>query len=319
MKELLQKANFNDTALKRYVSTLTVNQLNSLSEPCYFPNWQPHYHELLNASGLDDKEVKAFSKRFHAETEAVTTMAKYGKVSQQQIDPGSNLLVVLMYHFLLKKDQQTYSSLMILLLVRQYGNQLHKMFPKKSDNNKPFCKPEVFSYTLDHLNPTHLFVREKTIANAIFHLSTEIRRRFTSGILELDANKISKMIYEAKSRISQSVRSFVEAYYSNNEKGFGTVVQREPEEGEDVYPQELEKENRVAEDVSKKICVFKEIDYKAIDQAKILTIFPATTCVSSKSTIEDSLRPMMSLDTRSCSETANIPLYMAFSDASLKA
>ena len=264
MKDLLQKANFNDVALKRYVSTLTVNELNNLAEPCYFPDWQKHYHELLHATGLDDKDIKAFAKRFYAETESSITMAKYGKVSQLQIDPGSNLLVILMHHFLLKKDQQTYSTLMILYLIRQYGNALHKSFPK-------FCDSEVFSYTLDHLNPTHLFTREKTIANAIFHLATEIRRRFTPAILELDADKISKMIRESRSRITQSIRSFAEAYYEYKEKGLGTVTQKEPIEGEDVYPQELEKGNRVAEDVAKKICVFKEMDYKAIDQAKALT------------------------------------------------
>src|SRR5512133_3222133 len=43
-------------------------------------------------------------------------------------------------------------------------------------------------------------------------------------------------------------------------------------------------------------------------QAKTLTILPATTCVNGKSTIADSLLPMISLETKNPSEIASIPL-----------
>jgi len=262
MQIILQKANFDTVALKKYVSKLTVNELSSLSEPCYYPDWKKHYYELINLTGLTEKDIKDFTKRFYSETESSVTMAKYDKVSQLQIDPGSNLLLILMYYFLHKRDQQTYSTLMVLHLVRQYGNFIRRMLT--------FCKPEVFTYTLDHLNPTHLFAREKTISNALFHLATEMRKRYTEAILQLNSNKISAFLYESRGRIAQSIKSFAEAYYRNDEKGFGIGTQRD-ETGEDVYPQELEKENRVADLVANKICIYKEIDYKAIDQAKSLT------------------------------------------------
>jgi hypothetical protein len=97
-----------------------------------------------------------------------------------------------------------------------------------------------------------------------------MRKRYTEAILQLTSNKISAFLYESTGRIAQSIKSFAEAYYRNDEKGFGIGTQRD-ETGEDVYPQELEKENRVADLVANKICIYKEIDYKAIDQAKSLT------------------------------------------------
>jgi hypothetical protein len=139
------------------------------------------------------------------------------------------------------------------------------IFPK-------FCKPEVFSYTLDHLNPTHLFSREKTISNALFHLSSEMKRRYTKYFIELDAEKISAFLYESRGRIAQSLRSFGEAYYRNQEAGMGLgSSQAETETGEELLPRELEKGNRIAELVANKICIYKETDYKAFEQARLLT------------------------------------------------
>lgn len=263
MKELLQKAKFDDIALKRYINTLTVNELNNLTEPCYYPDWKKHFHELLHSSGLEEKDIKEFGKRFFQESVAKKSLEKYGKTILIQQDSGINLLFVLMYYFLHKRDQQTFSTLMILHLIHQYGNRIRVYIN--------FCQPDVFAYTLDNLNPTHLFAREKTISNAIFHLAQEMKKRYSAAILELDPDKITKFFYESRSRISQSLRSFAELYHANAQKGRGITTEKDIDDTEGTYPQELEKGNRVAELVAQKICVFKEVDYKAIEQAKSLT------------------------------------------------
>jgi hypothetical protein len=169
-----------------------------------------------------------------------------------------------MYHFLQEKDQMTYSTLMIYYMIRQYSNLFSRYFKK-------YCKEEVFSYTLNHLNPTHLYIREKTIPNTLFYLAKEMRNRYTKYLLELNAEKISSFIYESRSRISQSFRSFADEYFKNNEKGLGISSQKETESGEDIQPNELEKGNRIAELASNKITIYKETDYKAIEQARNLT------------------------------------------------
>lgn len=255
MEIILQRALLDEERLKSFITRLTINELNDLSEPCHYPDWKRHYYELLNLSGLKEKEIKDFIKRFYHGTKAQDSLL--------QSDVGSNLLVILMYYFLKKRDQQTYSTLMIYHMIRQYGNFIRRVMK--------FCKPEVFLYTLNHLNPTHLFTREKTISNALFHLATEMKKRYSSSILELNAEKISAMIYESRGRIAQSLKSFAEAYYRNDEKSFGIGNTKENETGEDILPAELEKGARIAELVANKICIYKEMDYKAFEQARSLT------------------------------------------------
>lgn len=255
MQIILQKANFDDVKLKSYITRLTINELNNLSEPCYYPDWKKHFYELIHSTGLDEKDIKEFVKRFYKGTKAQDSLL--------QSDVGSNLLIILMYHFLQKRDQTTYSSLMIYHLIRQYGNFLRISLK--------FCKPEVFMYALNHLNPTHLFSREKTIANALVHLATQMRNRYTSYLKELNAEKVSNMLYESRTRIAQSIKSFAEIYYKSEEKGYGITNPKETEDGEDIIPEEMEKSGRVAELVANKICVYKEIDYKAFEQARSLT------------------------------------------------
>jgi hypothetical protein len=255
MQIIQQNAIFNDVKLKTYITKLTVSELNNLAEPCYHPVWKKHFHELLNLTELKEKDIRDFIKRFYHGTKAQDSLL--------QSDVGSNFLIVLMYHFLEKKDQQTFSILMLYYMIRQYSNFFQKMFQ--------YCKPEVFSYTIDHLNPNHLFSREKTISNALFHLSNEMKRRYTSAFLELDPEKISLFLYESRSRIAQSLKSFAEFYYKNDELGMGLGTSKEDEYGKEMYPEELRKGQRIAETISNKMCVYKEVDYKAFESARKLT------------------------------------------------
>ena len=256
MQIIQQNANFNDVKLKTYLTRLTVLELNNLSEPCYHPLWKKHYYEILEMTGLNEKSIKDFIKRFYLGTKAQDALL--------QSDVGSNLLIILMYHFLEKKDQQTFSIIMLYYLIRQYANFFKVSFPN-------YCKPEVFSYTIDHLNPNHLFTREKTISNAIFHLSNEMKKRYTSAFLELNPEKISSFLYEARGRIAQSIKSFAEFYYRNDELGLGLGTSKEDESGKEMYPEELRKGQKIAETIANKMCVYKEIDYKAFESARKLT------------------------------------------------
>lgn len=255
MNIILQKAIFNEVKVKNYITSITVNELNNLAEPCYYPQWKKHFHELLALTQLTEKDIRAFVKRFYVGTKAQDFLI--------QSDVGSNFLVIMMYYYLEKKDIQTYSTIMIYHMIRQYGNYIRIVMK--------FCKPEVFTYTLNHLNPSHLFSREKTISNALFHLASEMRKRFTSAFSELNAEKISSFLYESRSRIAQSLRSFAQHYYINAEKGLGISSTQPMDSGEVIQPQELEKGKRIAELVASKICVYKEIDYDAFSKTRSLT------------------------------------------------
>lgn len=263
MQIILSKAVFNDAQIKNYMLKLTVSELNNLSTPCYYPDWKKHFHELLHLSNLNEKDLKDFGKRFFSESKAKKRMESFGKDIMIQQDIGINLLLILMYHFLEKKDSQTYLSLMIYHLIHQYGNRI-RVYLK-------FCKEDVFEYTLNQLNPSHLFSREKTISNAIVHLSKEMQRKYTSSILELDPDKITLFFYESRSRIAQSLRSFAELYYQFEKKGYGLGSHIEDEKGTEIYSQELDKIKRISEFIATKITVYKELNYNVLNQSKSLT------------------------------------------------
>jgi len=255
MQILLANAVFNDVKIKNYISKLTVQELNNLTEPCYSANWKKHYYELLQLTNLEEKDIKSFIKRFYYNTKAQDSMI--------QSEVGSNFLFILMYHFLQQKDEATFSIVMIYHMIRQYSNLFKKFFR--------YCKPEVFSYTLTHMNPAHLFNREKTISNTLFYLSKQMKTRYTKYFLSLDAEKVSLFLYESRSRISQSLRSFAIEYYKNESQGLGISSQKETEMGEEIFNPELEKGNKIAELVSNKITIYKEIDYKALEEARKIT------------------------------------------------
>lgn len=256
MQIILQKANIDSKKIKTFISRLTVEELNKLSEPCYYPDWKRHFHELLSLSKLTENDIKSFIKRFYIGTKAEGSML--------QSDVGSNLLIILMYYFLEKKDVKTFSMLITYYMIRQYGNFIRRMLS--------FCQPEVFAYTLDNLNTAHLFKREKTIANALYFLGKELTKRYTKYFIELNNEKIADFTREARHRIAQSLKSFSELYYDNNEKGLSiNNPLKSHETGEDVYPEELEKGQRISKFISDKICVYKEVDYKAADVARKLT------------------------------------------------
>ena len=237
----------------------TANELTELSIPCYYPKLKKNYFDLLNLTGLTEKDVKSFVKRFYSNT-------KYEHFNLQK-DPITNLIIFIMYYFLsIKRDISGYTTTMTYFAIRNYANLIHKQFK--------FCNPDAFKYAMEHLAKTHLFSREKTIANAVYFLAKETMRRYTNGIKEGNPEEIGKMITELRTRISQSLKSFAEIYYKATEKN--TVI-RNPHESEDDTTgkkyQELvqDKSQRIIENISKKICVYKYIDKKAVIEAKTIT------------------------------------------------
>ena len=79
-----------------------------------------------------------------------------------------------------------------------------------------------------------------------------------------DLNKILKFINEARHRISQSLKSFITAYYKvkkDKVKYFSS---------EDVFDIQIKESatNKFIEEASQKLCVYKELDNKAFEVAK---------------------------------------------------
>lgn len=271
MDILFQKAKIDYSKLRSLIQRTVAKELSNLSEPCYYPSMKKVYYELLHYTGLKDKDISEFVDRFYKDS-------KYREFRLQK-DLATNLYIFLMYVFSKKNDKLSFSFTITLLMIRYYSNLMHKMIS--------FCNKDIFRYTLDNLNKTHLFSREKTIPNALFFLAKEVQKRYEKSIKEKDVDNIGKFITELRHRINQSVKSFATLYYASHEEGKSIKTIKEPDEEDNSYQyQSQEKESKLVNDITKKLTVYKFIDNKATLEAKKLTKVSTSisTLISSKLT-----------------------------------
>ncbi len=254
MDELLTKLNPDYTKLKRYVINSTARELSNLSAPCYYPKTKRTYYELINILKVTDKDFKAFVKRNYKGTKA----EKWNLWK----DPGTNLLILVLHLFLMKKDKPAYSTTMVYYMIIQYSRLMHKQMK--------YCDEDAFKYTLDNLTRTHLFFREKTIPNSLFYLSKAMQTNFTSDIAAWNKDGIIAFIGSARHRISQSVKSFAQSYYRNKQQGLSIKTQNDEQDDEaNRYQYKvLERGQKIVDQVSKKITIYKLVDKKAFEEAK---------------------------------------------------
>jgi len=256
MDILLQKSKIDYSKLRSLIQRTVAKELSNLSEPCYYPSMKKVYYEILHYTGLTDKDVSEFVDRFYRDS-------KY-KDFRLHKDLATNLYIFLMNIFLQKNDKLLFTYTIALLSIRYYSNLMHKMIA--------YCNKDIFRYSLDNLNKTHLFSREKTIPNALYFLSKEVSKKYERGIKNKDVDNIAKFITEIRHRINQSVKSFAGVYYTAHEEGKSIKTVKEPDEETNAYQyQSQEKESKLVNDITKKITIYKFIDNKAVLDAKQLT------------------------------------------------
>lgn len=258
MEELLKKAKFNNPKIKAVVARAVAKNLSELSKPCFYPDVKKHFYEFLTYTGLTEDDIRAFTKRRWVGR-------KEAKFSIQS-DHISNFYIFMMQYYLTKnRDQKTYQYFMIFYMIRQYANLMWKHFPR-------YCKPEHFNYALEHLTKTHLFAREKTIANALYFLANAMVRIWTNGIKTNNLDQISRFMQDSRTRISQSLKSFASAYYKAEKEGAGIATAETPSDDEETYEYEIkEKPTTLIYKTIEKMTVYKVIDRKAVEDARKLS------------------------------------------------
>ena len=258
MKTLLEKSKINPISLQRTILKIVSSDVNNLSQPCFIPSHKNQYHVILNETGLTDKDLKNFAKRTYQ-----GTIAQSFHITNE---PATNLLLFVMWYALNKKNNNLYYSTLVYHMVRQYAHVMKRHF-------KQFCSDEVFSYALETLTKTHLFSREKTIANSLFHLAKELQKKYTRDIQTFNVDGIIQFISVSRHRISQSVKSFAEHYYRawNSGDALKTHTDASDEEGNQYQSQTLERGKRVVDTTVKNLTIYKSRDEKAFKDSILIT------------------------------------------------
>ena len=239
--------------IRSYVTNLAATELDKLSTPCYYPETKKRYNEILSVCGLTDSQVKLEIKKFYQGTPAAGWLLTK--------DPQRNMFMFLLNYFQKNNDTLGYQVTMLYYVIREYSNLMNKMIQ--------YCNPNVFSYTLQHLSKTHLFITKKTISGALYHLSNEMQRRYPD-FKELDTALAVKFIQESRTRVSKSIKSFAELYYKFSKEG---VNIRNPYEGEtgEQYEALAGRLSALIDNIVTKVTVYKYIDQKALTEAKKLS------------------------------------------------
>jgi len=247
------------TSLKRFINHSAAQELDALTEACYYPRTKKFYFELLNLLKIKEIDIKEYVKRLYKGTKAEQGF-------QVIKDPGAVILVFIMHQFLRKRDQQAYFSTMLYYMIVQYAHLMYKQMQ--------YCNVDTFRYTLDTLTKTHLFAREKTISGSLYYLTTEMTKNFTSTLKEFDdTDRIIDFMLVARHRISQSVKSFAENYYSHRYAGIGIKTQTEPgEDDANAYQMKTQAHGQgIVDKILTKIITVKQVDLKAFEEAKEIT------------------------------------------------
>jgi len=255
MEQLLAKAKIKDGPLKSAISRIIAKNLGSLSEPCFYPEMKKTYYDLLKLTGLTEKDIKEFKKRrWHGKKEA-----KFAT----NMNDIANFYVFLLQYYLSKRDRQMYNYVMVMYIIRHYANLMHKHFK--------YCNPDVFKYALETLTKTHLFAREKTISNALYYMSQEMTRRWTTALTKGDLDAIGMFMRESRHRVSQSIKSFAQTYYKVSEEGVGIKTGESPtddDDGNEYQEQTQAKSTKLIDDITQKITVYRYVDRKAQEEAR---------------------------------------------------
>jgi len=257
MKDILSKAKIHKTSLRSTVVKIAATELNRLSEPCYYPAFHKYQYDLYRELGIQEKDISEFIKRFWAGTK----WAKFLLIK----DTFTNLIIVVMCYFLQEKDDTAFKYTMYLYMIRVYTNLMNRQIK--------FCNPDVFKYSIEHLNKTHLFSREKTIPSSIMFLANELIKRYKKYLTEFNVDKTGAFVQEARTRMSQSIKSFATLYYKASEEGSGVRSSFEGDDtGDNAYQYETTKKSeRLIDEVTKKITVYKYVDKKALNDAKTIS------------------------------------------------
>lgn len=259
MDIILNKANINVSRLKSYITRLAAKELSYLTQPCYYPKTKMFYFELLNILGLKDKDVKEFIKRTLKGSKAEKWKSALWK------DPGTYILLLVMHIFLQRRERSAFETTLLYFLIVHYSRLMFKQIK--------YCDEDAFRYTLENLTRTHLFFREGSIPNSLYYLSRAMKKTFTEPIKKWDIEGLINFIVVARSRISQSVKSFAEHYYRNKSTGAAIKTQMDdPSDEENKYQYQVQQRGqKIVDLIIKKLTVYKKLDRKALEEARRLS------------------------------------------------
>ncbi len=263
--------------LHLYIIKVIGTEFAGMVENCYYPKVSKNsklYRDLLHMTRSRESMLSRYSKEKYTGTKAKFKLLH---------DPYTTLLILIVQDFLRHKDIAGAEAAFHLFSLRTYTNSLYKMTTPKGSHQK-ICNDNYFQSALDRLSRNHMFVKQKTIPNSIMYYSRVVMKRYMKALIEDDAEGLAAMIYEIKSRIMQSMRSFFGKYYQARDEKDLIVKSKEEMDYDLTHEKKLRTfVNRIATDM----CVYGKVDDKATLNAAMLIKFNKKLSVEYSKTLSN--------------------------------
>jgi hypothetical protein len=250
--------------LHRFILNKISNEFSNMVSNCYYPKIADIYRDLLHMTNSNEKDLRKYSK------DKYSKYLSYSTKFQLLHDPYTTLLIIIVQQFLKSKDIAAAQAAFHLFALRYYTNGFHKM-TTPAGSRKSICNPEAFQSALDNLSKNHMFVKQKTIPNAILYYSHAIFKLYYQALVKDDAKGLFNMIYRLKTSMMQSIRSFAEKYYEAYEEGHMT---KERDDGTQTNDDSHETKLKYKiSNITTDMCVYGKVSQEAILQASQLIKF----------------------------------------------
>jgi predicted secreted protein len=169
-------------------------------------------------------------------------------------DQYTIMLIMGMLYMSRQKRRETAKLLYTFIALKFYSSLVHISFPK-------FCSDELWKLTLTKVSPKHLFREKNGVPNALLHIIEMLYKRYEPVLSgkEIREKDLVRVIYDLRHRLSQSLKSFAEAYYDLQKKGGFLKTSGEEDENADVQ--------LISDKISMSICTFGQVDDVALNIA----------------------------------------------------
>lgn len=251
-------SDIDHSKLHRYIINNVSIEFSNMVENCYYPKVSKLWKDLLHMTKSKEKELIVYSKQ------------KYKNKNFYLLhDPYTTLLVLIIQEFLQNKDMAAAESTFHLFALRTYTNLLYRGTTGRG-SRVHVCNTDYFQAALDNLSKNHIYVKQKTIPNSIMYYSRAVMKRYLDALKNDDAPKLHLMIYEMRTRLAQSSRSFFRQYYKARDEKDMLVKSKEEMEYDKTHETKL---RTFIGRVSKDMCVYGKVEPRAAEEASKLIKF----------------------------------------------
>ena len=252
-------------SLHKYILKNISNEFSEMVGECYYPKVASLYKELLHRTSSRESDLISYSK----EKYKIMPYSKNKNMYRLLYDPYTTLLIIIIQEFLKQKDIAGAEAAFHLFALRSYTNLLYKYTISKAGGSKqPLCVPEYFKEALSKLSANHIFNTKKTIANSVMYFSRTTFQKYIQDLKKDNSEQMAKMIYEIKSKLNQSMKSFFNKYYSaSKEKNKKT---KDEEQWDETHETQLK---YFISNIVRDMCIYKKVDLSTAEQVSKLIKF----------------------------------------------